>query len=79
MSIQSLFTVGQQKVSWVEASALNLGNQGRYVLAEDLLVTCSKRSMIFIRKAVDPILALFLLVVTARKWLRTILYTVGMG
>ena len=79
MGIQSFSTVGQQNVFWVEASALNLGNQGRYVLAEDFLVTCSKRGMVFIRKAVDPILALFLLVVTARKWLRMILYTLGMG
>ena len=79
MGIQSLSAVGQQNVFWVEASALDLGNQGRYVLAEDFLVTCRKRGMIFIRKTVDLILALFLLVVTARKWLKMILYTLGMG
>ena len=79
MGVQCLFTVRHQNVFWIEASALNLGNQGCYILAKDFLVTCSKRSMIFIRKAVDPVLALFLLVVTARKWLRVILYTLGMG
>jgi len=79
MGIQSLFTVGQQNAFWVEAAALNPGNQGRYILTEDFLVACSKWSMISIRKAVDPILALFLLVVTARRWLRMILYTLGMG
>jgi hypothetical protein len=79
MGIQSFSAVGQQNVSWVKASVLNLGNQGCYVLAEDFLITCSKRSMIFIRKAVDSILALFLLVVAARKWLRMILYTLGVG
>jgi hypothetical protein len=49
MGIQSLFTVGQENIFWVEVSALNVGDQRRYVVVDDLLVCRSESSVIFRR------------------------------
>jgi|SRR6267142_2444174 len=44
----------QHNVFWVEFAALNLGDQRRHVVADDLPVYCNESSMIF-REVVDSL------------------------